>query len=102
PVGQQVGGRDAQPCRPDSLDRGRRTAALQVAEDGDPGLEAGRLLDPGAERVTHPLFGELHVTEGIPLLRCRRDGDRRLERPHLHPLGYADDAESLSLTPTMM
>ena len=68
-----------------------------MPEHGHSGLEAGCRLDPAAECIAHSLFGQLKVTERIPLLRAGRHRHRRLERPHLHPLGHDDDAEVFAL-----
>src|SRR2546423_5377191 len=73
-----------------------------MTEHRDPRLEAGRLLDPGAERIAHALFRELDMTEGIALLCRGRHRHRRFERPHLDALGDDDDAEILAFTAAVM
>ena len=73
-----------------------------MTEHGDTGLEAGCLLDPGAERIAHTLLGKLHVTECVAFLRTGGHRHRRLERPHLHAFGDDDDAEVLAFAPTVM
>src|SRR3989449_3005442 len=96
-LGQQVGCRHAQTRGPDAIDGRRRPATLQVPQHGHPRLEAGRLLDPGAERIAHPLLSKLEMTERVALLRCGRHRHRRLERAHPYPFGHHDDAGGFPL-----
>ena len=56
-----VDGGDAEPGGQHAVERGRRAAALDVAEDRHPGLEAGARLDLVGERVADA--AEPHVAE---------------------------------------
>src|SRR5437764_280573 len=47
----EVGGLQAVACGENAVARGRGAAALDVAENGDAGLEAGALLDLVGQRV---------------------------------------------------
>ena len=46
--GGEIDGRDAEAGRKHPVERGRRAAALEVAEHRHPCLEPGQLLEPGA------------------------------------------------------
>src|SRR5437764_29924 len=67
------------------------------AELRDSSLEAGRLLDAGAERSANALFGQPDMAEGIPLLGSGSHCHGRLERRHLSAFSDHDDAEILPL-----
>src|SRR5579862_9595336 len=83
--------RQSEPGGEDTVEGGRRAAALDVAEDGRPGFVAGPLLDLSLQRVANTAEPRMaKLIEGV------LSGD--LDRPLLGrgPLGRDDDREIAS------
>src|SRR5579862_9726115 len=75
--------------REHAVARRRRAAALNVAQDRDPRLEAGPLLDLAAEQLADAALGQRRVTELVPLARV-------LEAGQLAAFADDDDREVLA------
>src|SRR5207248_8472873 len=90
----ELDGRHAKTGRPDPVDRRRRAATLQVAEDRHPGLETGIPLHRAGEDVANAALGETGMPErvllGFPALLSLQLGDAG-------PFRDDDDAEELAL-----
>src|SRR5690348_5488237 len=89
----ELDGGDAEPRRPESVHRRRRSATLQVTKDRDAGLESGLAFDAAREQVADATLRQPDVTEGILLGLAAQ---LSLELRDVGALGDDDDAEQLA------